>query len=293
MTGRVVTDLRVFRFEGIDDDLARPPLAAIRFFAATGMLVRYSDWRRVPLDARRAIAAAGARDEVDLQAARALMDEIPPAAIQLTPPRETSPGEPRAEVERMLGGGDLARRAWVQLRPFERFVLNVLRSNTRLLWRALTEIRGVAPAAAWSGSLARAEVQLRVEGPVLRDVVRLLSNDLLLRGRGLVLARASGRRAARAAGHLFDLHAETTTGVVEIDWQVQQTAPGVVWQAHASTVDGEFFPAASLVAATVAATSLCDMLKEFDPQVELRHARLADEEWVVGALELEESTVIL
>ena len=193
----------------------------------------------------------------------------------------------------MLGGGERARRAWAQLRPFERFVLNALRSNTRLLWRALTEIRGATPGVSWSGTLARAEVQLRVDGQVRRDVLRLLAHDLLLQGRGLVLAKASGRRAARSAAELFDLHAEATTGVVELDWLVQTAARSVLWQAHASTADGEFFPAASLAAATMAAASLCDMLKEFDPDVELRHARLADEEWIVGAFELEESTIIL
>jgi molybdenum cofactor biosynthesis enzyme len=288
-----VTDPKVFRFEGIGEELQRPPLAAVRFFAAAGLLVRLSGWRKLAKDARWAMVAAGSRDDIDSHVARVLTNEIPTSAIQLTPARDTSPAEPKPEVERMLGGGDRARRAWSQLRPFERFVLNSLRSNTRLLWRALTEIRGTTPGQTWSGTLARAEVQLRVEGQVRRDVMRLLAQDLLLQGRGLVLAKASGRRAARSAAELFDLHAEAATGVVEIDWVVQVAARVVLWQAHASTVDGEFFPVASLAAATVAATSLCDMLKEFDPDVELRHARLVEEEWVVGAFEMDESTVII
>ena len=287
-----MTGLRVFAFEEVGDDLPRPPLAAMRFFVAAGLVVSLRGWRQLPLDVRRAIVSAGARDQIDRDVARMLTNEIPPSDIVLTQPRDASPTQPSPEVALLLGG-ELGVHAWSDLRPFDRFVLNMLGPNHRLLWRALSEILEAQPPSALKAPLARAEVRLEASGTVAEDIMRLLFRGLVLEGRGLLLARAAGRRAARAVGELLDLHAETATGVVELEWLVQPSSNQVLWQAHASTVDGRFFPAASLLAATVAATALCDMLKEFDPAVGIHRARIVEEEWVAGGIDREDATVIL
>jgi len=129
----------------------------------------------------------------------------------------------------------------------------------------------------WSGAIAHCEVHV---GNVAID--RILSEEFL-DGRSLMLARVAGIRAARRVSETFDLHAESGTGPVELDWTIYRDKELVLWQAHVSTWDGAFFPAASLLSATTAATALLDMIKEDDPSAGLRVADIREEAWRVGS----------
>lgn len=51
------------------------------------------------------------------------------------------------------------------------------------------------------------------------------------------------------------------------------------WQAHVSFDAGEFLPDASLLATTAAATALCGMLRQLDPNARIGGASLAEEPW--------------
>lgn len=284
----------VLAIEDVGADLARPPLAAIRFFHHAGVRLLPRVWRELPLDVRRAMVAEGARDVVSDEVAKALVRNIPIRDVELVAKlKRRVEDEPDEGLLRALGVTDKFRDdVWVLLSPFHRFVLNQLSRNTRLLWRAFEEISGTpaGPAAHWSGLVAHAELQISATGEVRKDLFRLLASERLLDGRALLLARASGLRAARSACDLFDLYAETMTGIVELDWRVKEGMGTVVWQAHASTHLGAFFPAASMAAAATAAICLYDMIKEFDPEAAVERARLVDEEWQVGKYDWEEPT---
>lgn len=284
----------VFAFEDLGEDLARPPLAAVRFFRRMGVRLSLKIWAPLPVEVRWSFVKEGARDQIDEHVARTLLRAVPIRLIELVDEHHTLEREPAVGLAEALGmDGSWTREAWYELSPFHRFVLNALCHNKRLLWRAFGEIAAPerrARVRSWSGLLAHAEVQIRAEGRVRDDLVRLLAKELLLEGRALLLAQASGRRAARRAHELFDLHADKTTGAVELDWSVRMPAASVLWQAHVSTHEGEFFPAASLIAATTSAVCLADMLKEFDPRVKVRQARLIEEGWQVGKFEIEAAT---
>ncbi len=285
----------VLACEDLGEDLSRPPLAAVRFFRAAGHKLSLKAWRELPGDVRWAIAKEGARDVVDPHVTRSLLRHIPMRHIELIGRSGLPDGEPLPGVAEALGAPESwLQTTWPSLRPFHRFVLNVLRGNRRLLWRAYAEIQGlnVSRHDGWHGQLAHAEVEIRAPEPVRRDLLELLATERLLEGRGLLLARASGVRAARRSGELFDLYSELTTGAVELDWSVEMGANVVLWQSHVSTHMGEFSSIASLTAAATAAICLADMLKEFDPLVRVREARIVDEAWAVGKFEAEALTTI-
>jgi molybdenum cofactor biosynthesis enzyme len=279
--------------EDLPEELPRPPLAAVRFFRVAGLKLSLKAWTHLPADVRWAIAKEGSRDVVDRHVARSLMRHIPIRHVELIGASTVPDSEPLPGVADALGAPDSwLQTTWPTLRPFHRFVLNVLRGNRRLMWRAYAEIQGVNVSRhdGWRGPLAHAEVEIRAQDPVRRELLELLVTERLLEGRALLLARASGLRVARRAGEIFDLYSELTTGAVELDWSVEIPAPSVLWQAHVSTHLGGFSPIASLAAATTAAVCLADMLKEFDPLVRVREARVVEEAWAVGKFDVEAPT---
>lgn len=283
----------VFRFEGLTDELLRPPLSALRFFRHAGVKISLRAWGKLPIDVRWGMAVEGARDSVDDAATRALLRHVSLRELEMIGDLRHSESSPVSGLVESLGLGDRWRnKGWPALSHFERFVLNYLSGNTRLLWRAFEEISGLAanPSSQWSGLVAHAEVQIRAPREVRDDLIRLLTREQLLEGRGLILARASGLRAARATADILDLYSELTPGTIELDFRVREGQSMVLWQAHVSTHVGDFFPAASLLAATTAAVCLYDMIKEFDPQASVQQARLVEEAWEVGKFAWDEPT---
>ncbi len=270
-------------FEEIGDDLLRPPMAALRALQSVGVIVAPKGWLAIDLGARRTLCLEGARDRVDMMVVRDIINQVPANQIKLVSRVvDPDPSKLPEELAKVLGPArPVAVEEWAKLRPLDRFMLTSLSYNTRLLWRALDELvqegrlprRRVRP---WSGAVATCELRMR------SDVMAMLVSPDFLNGRAFVLARGSGRRAARKANELFDLQAELAMGPVELDWGASDT-PGVLfWQAHASSWDGAFSPAASLAAATNASIAIIDMLKEIDPKVLISRAGIVEEAWVVG-----------
>jgi hypothetical protein len=280
----------VYAFEELaEDDLYRPSLAALRALRTVGVLVSRTGWLAAPPDVRAELGSAGARDLVDTAHVKTLVDRIPLRELKLYPRSDDPPSDriPEALLSAISNARPLTLPFWRSLRPLDRHVLVMLAKNTRLLWRALDELARSNPLGAevmtrraWQGLLGYCELELP-----LSLATRLVSPDFM-DGRALVLARVSGVRAARRTSDLLDLQSGTGTGPIELGchtgW-LGQTAL-VLWQAHVSTAQGEFFPAASLLAATTAGTALIDMLDAHDPAlgVSIRKAGIREERWVMA-----------
>lgn len=284
----------VFKFEEIGADLPRPPFAALRFLLSQGIRIRQGAWGELPLDIRNAIVEEGAREQLRGGVCEALAKSIPVRVIELVPRHLGTDEAPDLEVVESLSiRAEELQTTWSSLPSLCRFVLNRLAPNKRLLWHAWSEVTGSGPPPiTWRGMLARAEVQVSATGETARSILQLLASGQLVDGKGLLLANAAGRRAARSAPEIYDLHHDADVGVVELDWAVKSASFTVLWQAHASTQSGEFFPIASLAAACASAICLADMLKEFDPNVAIREAKLVEEEWQVGRYDQEDATVM-
>lgn len=281
----------LYDFEELsEDDLHRPPLAAQRALRCAGFLVSRAGWLSTPRDARHALALAGIRPVIDLAEVKYLVDRMPVKEVKLYPRCDDPAAHvvPTELLDALAHARPLPSAFWQALRPVDRHVLLMLCKNTRLLWRALDELARVTPhgdgvisTRAWYGLLARAELRLPSE-----IAARVFTREFM-DGRALLLARASGVRAARRAGDLLDLRTGIGTGPIELGSHAGFSGHGatLIWQAHASTAQGEFFAAASLLAATTAAIALLDMLASELPnasQLALHDAGVREDRWLIG-----------
>jgi hypothetical protein len=290
--------MKVFGFEELAADLPRPPLAALRAFCWSGVILNQRGWEALRPDLRAAIATEGTRDLPADQIARALLSHASARELQIRPANPAFENHPAPGIQAALGlARPFSHAEWTSLPGLARFVLNSLATNPRLLFRAYEEISADRlggqrlPRTQFYGPLASCELRLGATGETREALVSLLERHAVLDGRGFVLARASGLRAARRVHETLDVHAERPCGALELDARVDGARGAVLWQAHASTWEGEFHAAASLLAATTAATSLLDMLIDVDPKVTLQGVQISADAWRVGPDEAEESTL--
>jgi molybdenum cofactor biosynthesis enzyme len=288
-----MNDPILYQFEELSDDLPRPPLVAVRALLTAGIIPAPRGWTALPVETRVALARLGLDGVVDVTAVRELAQQIPPRHLKLvSKSRDPNPDAVPPEVARALGPArPLSNVDWRLLRAVDRAVLVSLAANSRLVARAYDELMaalGKAPSdsrALWSGAIAHCEVRAN------EDALERLGSSVFLDGQALILARVAGIRAARRIAETFDLHAESATGPVELASVVRLQQGCVVWQAHVSTWDGAFFPAASLLASTTAATALFDMIKELDPQAQVTAGAILEEAWNAGGPSEEATSV--
>lgn len=285
----------LYTFEELTDDLPRPPLVAIRALLAAGVIASPKGWTSLPIETRVAIAKLGLDGVVDTSAVRALAQQIPPRYLKLVSrSRDPNPDRAPQDLVRVLGPArPLTDTEWRSLRAVDRAVLASLCNNARLASRAYDELAvamGKPPSmrmAKWTGAIAHCE--LHTTDAAIDQMV----SPSFLDGRALMLARVAGIRAARKVAETLDLHAESATGPVELEAQVHRSRGRIVWQAHVSTWDGAFFPAAAMIAATTAAAALFDMIKDEDPKASVEAASIREEAWMAGAASSDEESTQL
>jgi hypothetical protein len=291
----IVPDYAVFAFEEMDDQLSRPPLAAVRALQAVGIAPRPDGWAAAPVTLRRALAVLGSQYTLDPQAIHSLASQIPPRHVALVGPRKESDTRsvPHHVARALASIQPLSDQQWQGLHPFERFALETLAGNTRLLWRVLDEMAtlpghllfNLTAGQDWVGPLARCDVQANTRA------FSALAAKKVLEGRAIDLASATGRRVARRAPELLDALSDRTVGPVEIGCTPNLAQGAMIWRAHVSSDTGEFLIDASLLAAAAAATALCGMLRTFDANVKMTGAVMREEPWR-GAADDDESTEI-
>lgn len=295
-----MSDPVVFDFEEVDAELSRPPIAAQRAFLSIGVMITSRGWRALSPADRRAIAVAGSRGVIDQAVVQGLVSRVPIAEVKLCaktddPDRSVVPPRLQSAIGSVR---PISTDEWERLTSLDRYMLNGLSSNPRLLWRALQELAKIPqhPLAA-SGRAPWARVEALIPSDVARAEVRMAHETVValmgleyLDGRAFVLARAAGRRVARATPAIYDLHAEDDIGPVDLDWAYEGPGKSVVWQAHASRVDGSFAAAASLGAAAAAALCLVDMVRDRDRTASVVLIRVAEEPWTVGTAADEEDS---
>ncbi len=275
----------IYAFEEIGPELTRPPLSARRALLCSGVAVPLDTWQTLPLPARQALVQEGVKDAISeyvvKNAVSGALKHVRFLGPVKDPPRDAVP---QAVVEALRNVRPLALQEWQQLRPLDRYTLVALSANSRLLYRAVEEMT-TGPASTlsgvklrpWVGPLAHAEVHMS----------RLAFGDLaagnVQGGKAIVLARAAGVRAARMASEIIDGYADKYTGPVELDARLDAEISGYVWQAHVSTSEGEFFGAASVLAAAAAATALRDAIANRDPNANVTGVALREATWSVGS----------
>lgn len=272
-----------YAFEEIGDELARPPLAALRALFMSGLVVSPGGWRALPPQSRYAVTAEGHRDVISPPNVRALLRGLPLQELKMVAtPKEPDASEPPPALQRAMGGTRvLAPEEWRLLRPLDRFVLRTLSSNPRLYGKALDEILRRAGLLGTGPGFTQSPVA-HVEVSMASAAIAAIQTPSFLDGRALMLARTPGVRAARAFADTFDMHAHAGVGIVELDASARADAGIVLWQAHVSLWDGSFSAAASLAAATTSAVALIDMVRQIDPAAQIIAGAVREEGWQVG-----------
>ncbi len=275
----------IYGFEEIGPDLPRPPLAARRALLAAGVAVPIDTWQAMPIQARQAIVAEGAKnapsDLVVKNAISSVLKRVRFMGAVQDPPLDVVP-QPVVDGLRALRPLTVAE--WQTLGPLDRYTLVALSGNSRLLYRALEEMTSGPTSALgpmklrpWVGPLAQAEVHMA------RPAFAEVAAGRVQGGKAIVLARAAGVRAARSAHEMIDGYAEKYAGPVELDARLDAEIGGYVWQSHVSTVDGEFFAAASLLAAAAAGVALRDAVASRDPSASVTGVVVKEAAWNVGS----------
>lgn len=290
--------MTIFAFEELSDDLPRPPLAALRMFCWCGAYLSQRGWEALKPELRVALATEGSHEAPSDRVARALLSQASAREVRIRQSNPAFERTPAPSIPATLGLTRAFTEAeWGALPGLARFVLNSLATNARLLFRAYGEISaradggGRLPRTNFYGPVASCEVRVGAKDDTRGALLALLERHALLDGKGFVLARASGLRAARKVHEILDVHAERPCGALELDARVDGAKGTVLWQAHASTWEGAFHAGASLLAAATAATSLLDMIIDIDPKATVQGAQVSPDAWRVGPDESEESTL--
>jgi molybdenum cofactor biosynthesis enzyme len=275
----------IYAFEEIGTDLARPPLAARRALLTSGVTVPLDTWQAIPLAARQAIVAEGAKDTPNEGVVKNAISSVLKRVRFMGAVKDPSLDVvPQSVVEGLRALRPINVAEWKSISALDRYTLVALSGNSRLLYRALEEMTqgptsalGPAKLLPWVGPLAHAEVRMA------RAVFGEVAAGRVQGGKAIVLARAAGIRAARSANEMIDGYAEKYAGPVELDARLDAEMGGYVWQAHVSTVDGEFFAAASVLATAAAAVALRDAIASRDPSASVTGVAVREAAWSVGS----------
>ncbi len=283
---------KVFGFEEINGELPLPPLAACRALEAVGLRLSFAAWEALPLEQRRALVALGTADQIDPDAVRAALAAAEPAPEP--PPRADearleAPGERLIAALETLGGErELSDATWAGLSRLERYALQGAASvggrAPHAFGRLLAafdeilpepEVPHAAPqelthltssgearmvdvgGKAVTHREARAVATVRMRPSTAERVVAASGP----KGDVLSVARIAGIMAAKRTPDLIPLCHGIALTQVTVHFDVDVEAGRVTVEAGALADDRTGVEMEAMVAASVAALTIYDMLK--------------------------------
>lgn len=255
--------MKVFAFEELGEDLKLLPLSARRALDVAGRKLSLAAWQKMATGVRRELAHIGSAEVVNRERVRELIVGADPAASEIE-----CDDEVRLTV--LPDGLPVDAEGWAQLSRLERFALlhAVERPRGDRLKRACDEImtqrithlnaRGEArmvdvgrKEATHRRAVAAARVRMKPE--TSRRIADASKGDVL------ATARLAGIMAAKQTPSLIPLCHHIALTKVEVDLEVQRD--GVAIRASAEAVDRTGVEMEAMVAASVAALTVYDMLK--------------------------------
>ncbi len=281
---------RVFVFEDVDDTLTLIPLCARRALDAAGIKLSLKDWRSLPLAARQALASAGSAQTVDLAGANRALSFVDPP-----PPTVTKQGDPPgdyvpADVVLVLGHEhSLSNAVWSELEPLQRWVLVKVarRGNPQRIEQAYNEIVGHSADSVHlrpDGSLRMVSVAQKAisERTATAESHVNMSGDAFIRlqkgdnpkGDILTTARLAGIMAAKHTCDLIPLCHPLSITSIEVDCKLVPESNSVTIRTKVVAMDRTGVEMEALVAASIAALTIYDMLKAVDRSMSIGKTRL-------------------
>ncbi|HVW29177.1 MAG TPA: cyclic pyranopterin monophosphate synthase MoaC [Polyangiaceae bacterium] len=282
----------LYRFDDIDDRLELLPLASRRALDHAGIRLSREGWSSLPLPLRRQIVTLGANPFVDVELVRDAAALANPPAEQTEaladPPADSPPDEVREALGREMPISDAV---WTQLSPLDRYALAKVASRGRpeRLRAAYEEIVGTTSVSTHLGPRGGARmVDVGQKPATLRRAVsrtevtmnaeafeRLRSNDVA-KGDVLGVARLAGIMAAKRTSELIPLCHPLSLSKLSVEFELDDAARAVRVAGTVEAFDRTGVEVESLVAVSIAALTIYDMLKSVDRAIVIGPTRLVE-----------------
>ncbi len=281
---------RLFSLDGIDDGLQLIPLCARRALDAVGVKLSLQAWQNLPITERASIAAAGSARQVDAPLAEHVLSRIEP-----TPPSLPAAGDPPHDevpddVVAALGHDrPLPLAVWSALEPLDRWVLTQItrRGHRERIEQAYAEIVGHSTNSVHlrpDGSLRMVNVSEKnvTDRQAVAETRVHMSPDAFERlvkgntpkGDVLSTARLAGIMAAKRTDELIPLCHQVNLSSIDVDCLPDPQTSSVSVTARVKARDCTGVEMEALLAVSVAALTIYDMLKAFDRSMSLGPTRL-------------------
>jgi cyclic pyranopterin phosphate synthase len=275
----------VYEFERIDDALPLVPLAARRALDVLGRKLSLEGWLSLSIEDRRCIVRAGAAECVDRNAAPVVDGATPPPTRERahSDPDENVP--PRELVDALGASRPIDDARWQALRPLDRYALLKVASKPERLALAYDHIVGIA-LTHLSGTgevrmvdvgrksetirIARASACVRTTSAVIEAI----ATGRASKGDVLAAARVAGILAAKRTPELVPLCHPVRTTHAAIDFEPDAERGEMRVQAIIEAVDRTGVEMEAMVAASVAALTVYDMIKSADRWATIDAVRL-------------------
>ncbi len=282
--------MKLYRFDEVGHDLSLLPLAARRALDRAGCRLSRASWSTLSFDARRALILEGASDEIDAARVWALATGASPAPEALPP--EVDPPADTVPPEVAAAFGDarpIGLAAWAGLSALDRYALAKVAQKGRPerldgAWREIIGETSISTHLGPSGGARMVDVSAKRETPrvaVAESAVSMsaaaferLRGSTAAKGDVLGVARLAGIMAAKRTDELIPLCHSLSLSRVSVELSLDEEGARVRIVAEVETRDRTGVEMEALVAASVAALTVYDMLKAYDRGMEIGPTRL-------------------
>lgn len=285
---RAATGAVLYAFEEIDETLPYVPLAARRVLDVLGRKLSLEGWLSLPLQERRGIARAGAREHVDFDVAEEIERAVPlPARVHPVLEPDAS-AAPRQLLDALGRGRPLDDPLWASLRALDRYALVKCASKPEKLARAYDEIVLRTPLAHLTSRGEAHMVDVGDKAPTPRravatarvrttpDVVERVASGGIAKGDVAAAARIAGILAAKRTPDLVPLCHPVHTTHATIDVEPDAARGELRVRATVAAIDRTGVEMEAMVAASVAALTVYDMIKSADRWATIEMLRLEE-----------------
>jgi cyclic pyranopterin phosphate synthase len=282
----------LYRFDDIDERLELLPIAARRGLDHAGQRLSREGWTSLALPLRQQIVALGAREVVDVDLVREAASLAQPRPEDMEPVFDPPFDRCPAEVREALGVEmPVSDAVWIQLSPLARYALGKVagRGQPERVRGAYAEIVGQTAVSTHLGAAGGARmVDVGPKGPTLRRAVsrtevtmnaeafeRLRAHEVA-KGDVLGVARVAGIMAAKRTAELIPLCHPLALSKLQVEFELDIASRAVRVVGTVEAFDRTGVEMESLVAVSIAALTIYDMLKSVDRAIVIGPTRLIE-----------------
>ena len=290
-----MADFLGFPFEETNDDLIWIPLAARRALDAAGLKLSLAAWRGLGMSLRKALIAAGVAPAVSTETVERLLKSAQPQPGRSAPRPEPDAARVPDELAAALGerASELAP-CWAALEPLERYALEklvprreggrpgkLLAAHDHFVKRRTRpshlDERGEARMVDVSEKPATRRIAVaRARLSIRRETLDALASGRIEKGDPLAAARIAGIQAAKRTPELIPLCHGVALTSVDVALELVAEPPSVLVTTTARAFDRTGVEMEALVAASIAALTLYDMLKSIDREMSIGDVTLLE-----------------